>query len=90
MAMPEHIGKTLQSLKGSAEENSRKRDFKEALDDCTLSRAAQTLAMAEGINPGKGHEEVLKTFLNLGGVESEYDPARWELLREGYPVNRGW
>lgn len=90
MAMPEHIGKTLQSLKESTGENRRTRDFREAFADSTLSRAAQTLAIAEGVNPGKGHEEVFKTFLNIGGIESEYDPARWELLREGYPANRGW
>lgn len=90
MATPDSIGEILQSLTLPPVDNRRTGKFDDAIRDGELSRNAQILAMAEKMNLGEGHEEIFKTFINLGGSETEYDPARWELLREGYPANRGW
>lgn len=71
-------------------DSRRTRQFDEAIYDDGLSHHAQTLAMAESAHLGGGHEEIFETYRALGGEYYEYDPARWELLRAGYPANRGW
>lgn len=71
-------------------DNRRAGEFRDAMSDGELSREARILSLAECENPDEGHEVIFSAFLALGGVESEYDPARWELLSEGYPANRGW
>lgn len=90
MAMPEHIRKIVQSATNQGVDNRRTGDFKDAILDGSLSRDAQILAMAENMRHDEGHEAVFSAFIAIGGTESEYDPARWELMREGYPANRGW
>lgn len=90
MAMHEHIRKLIKSATTPGEDDRRTGDFKDAILDNSLSRDAQILAMAENAKHEEGHEAVLSAFIAFGGTESEYDPARWELMREGYPANRGW
>lgn len=71
-------------------DDRRVRDFKDAQIDESLSTHARTLAVAEIFCEGEGHESIHRFYLHSGGDPMEYDPARWELLRAGFPANRGW
>lgn len=87
---PQPIRMQLHSLAGKFTDNRRTKQFADAANEPGLSTNAQTLAIAEEMNDGTGHDFIFRAYISLGGRREEYDPARWELLRAGYPANRGW